>query len=294
MKLSVIIPVYCVEQTLNKCIESVLQQDVKDMEIILVDDGSPDNCPQFCDEWARKDSRITVIHKQNGGLSDARNAGIDIATGEYITFVDSDDYVEENTYLPIIEIMERHPQYDIVEYPIEERLVLKDRIYRDMNDYWLGCKGYLHTYAWNKIYKRMLFDRIRYPKDKVFEDVYTTPLILKSANTIFTTGMGCYHYSANPQGITSTADGAALAMLLEAHLQSGMPMDDEYYLHLANIQSDVWELTGQPIILPRRNLSYRSLRGKKKLKALILNILGLNSLCRINKIIHIFKKPSRW
>lgn len=88
---SVIIPVYKVEQYLDKCVESVVNQTYKNLEIILVDDGSPDNCPAMCDEWAKKDSRIKVIHKKNGGLSDARNAGLDIATGEYISFLDSDD-----------------------------------------------------------------------------------------------------------------------------------------------------------------------------------------------------------
>ena len=95
-KISVIIPVYKVEKYLDKCVESVANQTYKDLEIILVDDGSPDNCPAVCDEWAKKDSRIKVIHKENGGVSSARNAGIDIAEGEYICFVDSDDFVREN------------------------------------------------------------------------------------------------------------------------------------------------------------------------------------------------------
>ena len=92
--ISVIIPIYNVEAYLDECIASVIAQTYSNLEIILVDDGSPDNCPQMCDEWAAKDSRIRVIHKENGGLSDARNAGIDIATGEYIAFVDSDDWIE--------------------------------------------------------------------------------------------------------------------------------------------------------------------------------------------------------
>lgn len=85
--ISVIIPVYKVEKYLDKCIQSVINQTYSNLEIILVDDGSPDNCPQLCDDWANKDERIKVIHKKNGGLSDARNAGLDIATGEYIAFV---------------------------------------------------------------------------------------------------------------------------------------------------------------------------------------------------------------
>lgn len=97
IKVSVIVPVYKVEQYLDKCVESILNQSLSDFELILVDDGSPDNCPKMCDEWAKKDNRIKVIHKQNGGLSDARNAGMKIATGEYILFVDSDDYIRNDT-----------------------------------------------------------------------------------------------------------------------------------------------------------------------------------------------------
>ena len=94
-KVSVIVPIYKVEKYLRQCIDSIINQSLKDIEIILVDDGSPDNCPKICDEYKKIDSRIKVIHKKNGGLSSARNAGMKIATGEYIGFVDSDDYVSK-------------------------------------------------------------------------------------------------------------------------------------------------------------------------------------------------------
>ena len=97
MKLSIIIPVYRVETTLDRCVESIMNQNLDDFEIILVDDGSPDNCPKMCDDWAKRDTHISVIHQQNRGLSDARNAGIDTARGDYITFVDSDDYITGHT-----------------------------------------------------------------------------------------------------------------------------------------------------------------------------------------------------
>ena len=90
---SVIVPIFMVEEYLDECIQSIVGQTYSNLEIILVDDGSLDGCPQKCDEWARKDHRIRVIHKPNGGLSSARNAGLDIAKGEYIAFVDSDDYI---------------------------------------------------------------------------------------------------------------------------------------------------------------------------------------------------------
>lgn len=96
--ISVIVPVYKVEQYLDECVQSIINQTYKNLEIILVDDGSPDRCPEMCDEYARQDSRIKVIHKENGGLSSARNAGLDVATGEYIGFVDSDDFIDKEMY----------------------------------------------------------------------------------------------------------------------------------------------------------------------------------------------------
>ena len=93
-KVSIIVPIYNVERFLDRCMDSLLNQTLKDIEIIMVDDGSPDNCPQMCDEYAKNDSRVKVIHKKNAGLGMARNSGLEIATGEYVAFVDSDDYVD--------------------------------------------------------------------------------------------------------------------------------------------------------------------------------------------------------
>ena len=116
MKLSIIIPVYRAEDTLERCIGSILQQSFTSYELILVDDGSPDACPLLCDEYAGKDSRIHVIHKENGGLSDARNVGIKMAKGLYITFIDSDDAIGENTLQQLMEELYQHPDEDILEY----------------------------------------------------------------------------------------------------------------------------------------------------------------------------------
>ena len=96
--ISVVVPVYKVEKYLDECVQSIVNQTHRNLEIILVDDGSPDRCPQLCDEWAEKDSRIRVIHQKNGGLSAARNAGLDVAKGDYIGFVDSDDYIAPDMY----------------------------------------------------------------------------------------------------------------------------------------------------------------------------------------------------
>mgnify|MGYP002869168002 CR=1 FL=1 len=290
MKLSVIIPVYCVEDTLSRCVESVLRQNVGDMEVILVDDGSPDSCGAICDEWREKDCRISVVHKQNGGLSSARNAGLDAATGQMVTFVDSDDWLDDDTYSQLLETMD---DADILEYSVADRLRLEDAIFRNPEDYWIGSKAYAHTYAWNKIYRRELFNDVRYPEGRIFEDVYTLPLLLRNINKVKTTGRGYYHYTANNRGITATAGAKGLAMLLDAHLKSNMPVDDEYYMYLVNIQMDVWELSGTPVILPVRKVNTGSLNFKNKLKAIMLNNIGINKLCRLNKILHRVRKPSR-
>ena len=100
-KVSIVVPIYNVEKYLEQCVDSIINQTLKEIEIILVDDGSPDNCPQMCDEYAKKDSRIKVVHKKNGGLSSARNAGIEVATGDYIGFVDSDDYIVNDATLKL-------------------------------------------------------------------------------------------------------------------------------------------------------------------------------------------------
>ncbi len=109
--ISVIVPVYKVEAYLNRCVESIVNQSYSNLEIILVDDGSPDRCPEMCDVWSQKDKRIKVIHKENGGLSDARNAGMAIATGTYIGFVDSDDWIDRDFYEKLLlTLKENHAQ----------------------------------------------------------------------------------------------------------------------------------------------------------------------------------------
>lgn len=112
-KVSIVVPVYNVEKYLDRCIDSLVNQTLKDIEIILVDDGSPDNCPQMCDAWADRDSRIKVVHKENGGLGSARNAGLAEITGKYVAFVDSDDFVELNTYSTLFDVAQEE-QCDVV------------------------------------------------------------------------------------------------------------------------------------------------------------------------------------
>lgn len=117
-KISVIIPVYGVEKYLDRCVESIVNQTFKNLEIILVDDGSPDNCPKMCDEWASRDARIRTVHRENGGQSCARNTGLSVATGDYITFVDSDDWIERDTYEYCIKLFDRYKGANAVQFDV--------------------------------------------------------------------------------------------------------------------------------------------------------------------------------
>lgn len=299
MKLSIIIPVYRVAATLDRCLESVVSQSFGDFEVLLVDDGSPDDCPQRCDRWAESDDRISVIHQSNGGLSKARNTGLDAARGDYVTFIDSDDYIAPGT-LEAVMADTAESDADMTEYPMslhhgarhQSQLSFSTRTYGNPGDYWTDTRAYLHTYACNKVFRRTLFDGIRFPEGRVFEDAYTLPRLLKHARRVTTTQRGLYYYCWNPQGITATASGNELRQLLDAHLAAGMPMDDRYYMHLVNIQTDVCELTGDAPKLPCRRVKPVG-NVRQKLKAITLNLFGINNLCKISRILHHFKKPSR-
>lgn len=208
--ISVIIPIYNVEQYLPKCIESVLLQTYSNLEIILVDDGSPDACPQICDEYAKIDSRIKVVHKQNGGLSDARDAGLDIATGSYISFVDSDDWVEKD----MIAIMYKAIQDFNVQIAICSYARNSDKqtdcyiTHRPKLFSWYEAleyllQGELENFAWNKLYARGLFDSIRFPVGKNYEDIAIMYRIIEKADNIVLLPDILYHYVYRKDGIVS-------------------------------------------------------------------------------------------
>ena len=227
MKLSIIIPIYNVEDTLRRCLESVLGQMDDRMEVIIVDDGSTDTSGQIAEQMTAGRTDCRLICQANKGLSAARNAGIEAATGEYITFADSDDFVARGTYTALLAVLAEHPAYDILEYPVmvhygcpakQHLLTFHDTVVESVRDYWLSG-GHRHTYACNKLYRRELFADIRFPEGKAFEDAYTYPLLLQRAKVVATTSVGRYYYCHNDRGITAQAGGKELTDLLEAHLE---------------------------------------------------------------------------
>lgn len=212
--ISVIVPVYKVEKYLKKCIESIINQTYKNLEIILVDDGSTDNCPQICDEYAKKDNRIKVIHKINGGLSDARNTGIQQAKGNYIGFIDSDDWISTDFFMELY-ILLKKSNADIAVCNVKRtcnendiknnKKKVKEIIY-DKNEY---LKRYLKIghqtteyYAWNKLYKRELISEEQYPKGLTSEDVFGTYKAILKSKKIAKVEKEMYFYRYNDQSIT--------------------------------------------------------------------------------------------
>lgn len=202
--ISVIVPIYNVEKYLARCVDSIVNQTYKNLEIILVDDGSPDRCPQMCDDYAKKDSRIKVVHKKNGGLSDARNAGMAVATGEYISFIDSDDYVSDAFFKCLLAVMNKENS-DIAECSVVK--FYEDNRFDEFSDD-LSVKTYdtqdamsaliaenpFHQHVWNKLYKTELVKDIPYAVGKLNEDEFWTYQVFGRANKVSKLNKTMYYY----------------------------------------------------------------------------------------------------
>lgn len=228
-KVSVIVPVYKVENYLKKCVNSLINQTLKDIEIILVDDGSPDSCGKICDEYAKNDSRVKVIHKQNEGLSEARNVGIMAAKSPYIGFVDSDDYVAEDMYEILYEnLIKTHADvaicglYDcyrtkkIPQFAGNEHLILDNE-----EALGLALEGVkLTVNAVNKLYKKELFSEIKFPKGKLSEDAFTIPLVLARARTVVFDSRPKYFYVHRGDSITTSDFKLQEFNIVEAYEQN--------------------------------------------------------------------------
>lgn len=213
---SIIVPIYNVEKFLKKCINSIVSQTYKNIEIILVNDGSPDDCLRICKEYSEKDNRIIVVDKKNGGLSDARNSGIERATGKYLVFIDSDDYIEKNMIEELYNnIVETQSDISICNFyttidnfDIENKATLHKVIYSDNENIYdmLYNKYALQTIiSWNKIYKKELFENCKYPVGLIHEDQYIICDILSQCKKIsYMTDKFLYHYVQRENSIMKT------------------------------------------------------------------------------------------
>lgn len=211
---SVVVPVYNVEKYLDRAVSSLLNQTYRNLEIILVDDGSPDRCPVICDEYASRDNRIRVIHQVNSGVSDARNAALDIITGDYVTFLDSDDYMARNAVdVMVSQIIEHNA--DVVccgAYIVDSEEYIYNSFKCDSDIYTTGidvAKRMLrdlfpHNFSWGKIFKRHLFNGVRYPSGRIYEDNATTYRAVCMADVVVCIKDCLYYYYRGREGNTTS------------------------------------------------------------------------------------------
>lgn len=247
--ISIIIPVYKVEEYIDECVNSLINQTYKNIEIILVDDGSPDSCGDICEKYKEMDSRIVVLHKKNGGLSDARNAGMQIANGNYFVFVDSDDYVS-NKY---VEILYNALNKDNADIAVAEMIKFYDNdnpeefieseepdviLYssRDIMNLYFTDKAATMTSAWGKIYKRNLFNEIQYPKGKLHEDEFTTYKLMHKAEKIAYVNIPLYFYRQRNNSIINSKYNVRRLDVLDAYKER-LDFFKEFYSEIYSIAS---------------------------------------------------------
>ena len=213
--ISVIIPIYNEETNLRRCVDSVIKQTYTNLEIILVDDGSNDKSGSICDEYVKVDARVKVIHKVNGGLSSARNAGIDVAQGDYIGFVDSDDWISPIMYEYLLKLLNEKKadvaQIDYIHVSSANQALNEGKgtieCIQDKNEilkrYLIDGMKVVKSYAvWTKLYKRECFSNIRFPLGQLYEDIVTNFDILQNVSCYVISDRVCYYYYKKPESIT--------------------------------------------------------------------------------------------
>ena len=218
--ISIIAPVYKVEPYIRRCVESIIGQTYRKIEVLLVDDGSPDHCGAICDEYARRDERITVIHQENKGLSAARNAALDMAKGDYLMFVDSDDWVEPDFCAVALRLAQEN-QAQVVSFGYNEVFFRKDGKmtgkkqektpsqtgFMEANEavrHLILRDDVIYNFVWNKLFRRSLWGDTRFPEGRVFEDQAVTYLMMIKAGKVYVSDAVLYNYTQRPDSIMST------------------------------------------------------------------------------------------
>lgn len=233
-KISVVVPVFRVEKYLSRCVDSILGQTYKNLEVILVDDGSDDGCPSLCDDYAKKDERVKVIHRKNGGLSAARNSGIAVATGNYIALIDSDDYIGSNMFKHLMEetvsndadlalcdyqyVHENDDPTDLDKTYDDSDIIVTDGRRSQYYMYESYRNRTTYTVAWNKLYKKDLFDGITYPEGRIHEDESRTHKLLYRAKKIVYIKAPYYYYLQRDDSIVGSAVSVKKLQLIDAYV----------------------------------------------------------------------------
>ena len=287
---SIIVPIYKVEPYLRRCLDSIVNQTYTNLEIILVDDGSPDGCPQICDEYAANDNRIIVIHKENGGLSDARNTGLDVCKGEYISFVDSDDWTTP-TYIEHLlkAIKDNNAEIAVCNYTTTKQNCTINTLNTSIPEYEiltptlavkkLWSKDYVtFVTAWGKLYKKSLFTGIYFPKGKIHEDKYTTyKLLYQSNKTVFLKELHYFYFQRN-DSITAKTSSSSIR-ILEAQIE-------RYFFFKEHKENEIIELCLKTLcwdLLFAYSLCKSTTHGYSAKDLLTLYKTSVNDYANVNK-----------
>ncbi len=250
-KITIVVPIYNTEEYLERCVNSILNQSYKNLEIILVDDESPDNCPELCEKFKTMDNRVVVIHKKNGGLSDARNAGIEIATGKYISFVDSDDYIESDyiqvlydlikkykSKISMVDINRRFDSGKIINNSNNQEFVLNQKEFFEKMLY--GERDFDNS-ASAKLYETALFNDVRYPVGRLYEDTATTYKIILKCNEIPVKSVPLYNYMIRATSIVQCSFNEKKLQIIESTKEMTNAVKKKYPdLENACLRKEAW------------------------------------------------------
>lgn len=215
---SIIIPVYNIVHYIERCVDSVINQTFNNCEIIIVDDGSTDGGYEKCDNLAKKDKRIKILHKINGGISEARNRGIEIATGDYLFFLDGDDYIEKNTIETLVNLLEINKADVSVVFKTDHNDRTEKIFIGNGENAFIHLLDYSAIEMWGKLFKTELFKNIRFPIGKQHEDMYTLPSVLLSSNKIVVFHKGYYHYEQRDKSIMGEIRKGKIKELVECYI----------------------------------------------------------------------------
>ena len=251
-KISVIVPVYKVENYLNECIKSIVNQTYTNLEVILVDDGSPDNCPQICDAWALKDDRIKVLHKSNGGLSDARNAGMRIASGDYFAFLDSDDWIDNKFYEILMDEANKSGSdivsggYTVISTRNADNISLGVTKHIIMNNVEamsaLIDDNEIKQVVWNKIYRRQVVEGLFFEVGKYHEDEFWSYKAIGNSKKMSYIDYNGYFYYQRPDSIMGIGFSEKRLDALEARAKRQEYLKDRFPELVNSGAASLWEL----------------------------------------------------
>lgn len=296
-KISVVVPVYKVENYIHRCVDSILNQTFPDFEIILVDDGSPDECGRICDDYAKRDTRIQVVHKENGGLSDARNYGFQYVQGEYTIFIDSDDYIEYDMFEYMYENARKYDAdmstcgaYDVFDDRVEKKDCVEEFVCSGRETFGYILKGiHIRGEIWNKLIRTDRIRGLQFPKAKLYEDIFFTAQMMQNIEKVSIGTQPKYYYVHRSDSITGKPYRAQLQDIIEAY-EENYKVVCKYFPELEEI-AECLKIWSRFIILDKilMEKDYKSYPEYKEMKKYLIDSLG-----RIlhNQYFHPFRKIS--